>query len=202
MKSIALTTAIAALALLAGCGGTAADDASETAKGSAAKGKDMTREEVAAAARDVKITPGEWENSVTILDVKLDESKLPPEARGMVGPMLQSMVGKVNGTKSCITPEEAAKPDASFMSGNEDANCSYQRFDMSGGKMDIAMTCEPEKGQRGGAAEITMTGTYSPTSYDMTMDMTADAGEIGPMTIKANSKGKRIGECPSGAADE
>jgi len=188
MKSILMVSgALAPLLILAACGGTTDADSDGDGK--------ISSEEAAAVAADVKITPGEWENTVEFVEVKIDETKLPAEARGMIGPMLQSMVGQKTTVKNCITPEEAAKPDAAFLSGNDDGECEYEKFNFGRGKMDIAMTCKGG-GADGGDAKVTMAGDYSPTAYTMDMNITTNAPQAGEMTIKAKSSARRIGECP------
>ena len=178
--------ALAPLLILAACGG--ATDADSDGDGK------VSNEEASAAMADVKIQPGEWENTVEFVSVDMDESKLPPEAKGMIGPMLKAMVGQKTTVKNCITPEEAAKPDANFLSGNDNDECEYDKFVFGGGKMDIAMTC---KGKSSGAgdAKVTMKGDFSPTAYTMDMNINTNAAEMGEMTIKAKSSAKRIGEC-------
>ena len=154
----------------------------------------ISQSEAEAAMESVKINPGQWENTVEFVDIEFDESKLPPEAQQFIGPMLESMKGQINTTNSCVTPEEAEKPSANMFSGNEDADCSYDKFTFSGGTMDMAMTCnDPDSG----TAKITNTGSYTPDEYDMQMRVELEDNQMGTMTISAAAKGKRIGDCPA-----
>lgn len=175
---------VAALALAA-CGAATAD-----ADGDG----EITQAEAEAAMDSVKINPGQWENSVEFLDIEFDQSNLPPEAQEFVGPMLESMKGQINTTESCVTPEEAEKPSANMFSGNENADCTYDKFTFSGGTMDMAMTCNDPTS---GTAKITNTGSYTPDEYDMQMKVVLEDGEMGAMTISAAAKGKRVGDCPA-----
>lgn len=192
MKNAILGTgAVLGLSLaLAACGGTSADTDGD--------GK-ISQDEVDAAVAAVEIKPGEWENTVEFLDIEFDESKLPPEAQQFLVPMLESMKGQVQKNTSCVTPEEASKPQAEMFSGNEDADCEYQTFEFSGGKMNMAMTCN-DPGS--GTAKITNTGTYEEESYNMEMKVELEDNEMGTMTITAKSTGKHIGECSAPAAAE
>lgn len=184
---ISVTYVGAALGLaltLAACGGSG--DADADGDGT------ITQDEVNAAVADVNINPGNWENTVQFVDVELDEAALPPEARGFIGPVLESMKGQVNTTQSCVTPEQAARPEAEMFSGNDNANCEYDRFSFSGGNIDMAMTCnDPASGK----ATITSTGTYTADEYAMDMTIAMEGSEMGAMKITASSKGKRTGEC-------
>ncbi|MDM7955126.1 DUF3617 domain-containing protein [Blastomonas sp.] len=180
------TVSILALPLmaLAACSGGGADKDGDGT---------ISKEEVAAEASSIKFSAGEWENKVEIVDVKFDESKLPPEAKGMTAAIVKQMVGQVQTTKNCLTKEEAEKPGADFLAGAENDECTYKKFDLSGGKIDADITCKGEEaGQEG---DIKLTGTYTSTSYDMQMAMEMASPQSGSMTIKAKNSAKRIGEC-------
>lgn len=180
------TVSILALPLLAlaACSGGGADKDGD--------GK-ITKEEVAAEAEAIKFSAGEWENKVEIVDVKFDESKLPPEAKGMTGAIVKQMVGQVQTTKNCLTEEQAKKPGADFLAGAENDECTYKKFNLSGGKIDADIQCKgKEAGQEG---NIKLAGTFTSSTYDMQMDMVMQSPQTGSMTIKAKNSAKRIGEC-------
>ncbi|WP_033927091.1 DUF3617 domain-containing protein [Sphingomonas sp. 35-24ZXX] len=153
----------------------------------------ISKEEVAAEAESIKFSAGEWENKVEIVDVKFDESKLPPEAKGMTGAIVKQMVGQVQTTKNCLTEEQAKKPGADFLAGAENDECTYKKFNLSGGKIDADIQCKgKEAGQEG---NIKLAGTFTSSTYDMQMDMVMQSPQTGSMTIKAKNSAKRIGEC-------
>ena len=154
----------------------------------------ITQDEVETvlANSDLTLSPGQWENTVEFVDIEFDESQLPPEARGMVGPMLDAMRGQTNTTSSCITEEEAKEPAAEMFSGSDAADCEYSKFEFGGGSIDMAMTC---KDPQSGTATITNTGSYDETSYSMEMKISMDASEMGAMQINAKAGGKRVGDC-------
>lgn len=180
------TLMLASAFALAACG--AAPEADADGDGT------ITQDEAEAvlANSDVQITAGEWENTVEFVNIEFDDSQLPAEAKGMIGPMLDAMRGQTTTTKSCVTEEEASSPAAEMFSGNDAADCEYQKFEFAGGSLDMEMTCtDPGSG----TATITNTGTYDATSYTMEMNIALDASEMGPMTISAKSDGKLVGEC-------
>jgi hypothetical protein len=180
----------AGFALAAACALAACSSGNADADGD---GK-ITQDEAQTAMSSVRINPGQWENTVEFVNIEFDESKLPPEAKEFIGPMLESMKGQVNTSKSCVTEEEADKPSANMFSGNEDADCTYDRFTFANGTMDMAMTCNDPNS---GTAKITNTGSYTPDGYDMQMKVELEDDQIGAMTISAAAKGKRIGDCPA-----
>lgn len=182
MGALVLSSALA----LAACGG--APEADTDGDGT------ITQDEAEAvlANSDLVISPGEWENTVEFVDIEFDDSQLPAEARGMIGPMLDAMRGQKTTTKSCVTEEQAKEPAAEMFSGSDAADCEYSKFEFAGGSIDMAMTCtDPNSG----TANITNTGTYDADSYAMEMDISMEGSEMGPMKITAKSAGTRVGDC-------
>ena len=163
---------LAGLLLLAGCG-------DQEKKGN------MSAEEVAGELASVKIVPGQWEATNEIVSAT---------APGMPEGVLADMIGRKTTVRNCVTPEQAAKPDANFLAAQENSNCSYQDFSMAGGTMTGTMTCQG--GDTPGKMVMEMSGAYGPTSYDMTMDMkTSELPGGMSMTVKARTTGKRVGDC-------
>jgi hypothetical protein len=163
----------AALLLLTACDG-----------GEKKNGK-MSAEQVAEEMAKMQMEPGQWEATTEILSASAPG--IPPET-------LRSMVGQKNTVSNCLTPEAAAKPSASFLSGQKNSQCTYQDFSLEGGKMKGAISCEG--GQMPGKMVMQMQGQYSPRDYSMNMDMKA-AGLPGgmDMNIKAKTVARRSGDC-------
>lgn len=166
MKRMILTAAC--VAILGGCGDKPA-------------GK-QSAEEVASELSSIQIEPGEWEATSEILDVS--SPGMPPQA-------VAQMKGHKTNIKSCITPEQAAKPDASFLTAQKDASCTYENFAMSGGRISGKMSCAPKAG---GKMTMEMNGRYESSSYDMTMTMVTDMGGQ-TMNMKARTTARRLGAC-------
>ena len=177
-----LLVSVAALSLIAGCSDKGADHDGD--------GK-ITAEEVAEEMNRVTLEPGEWENTVKIVDVKVEG--LP---EGTPADMMDSMKGKVTSSKSCITREEAENPGAQFFAAQEKTSCEVTKFNMSGGAVSSEMSCS-NMGGAPGDVTVTMDGQYGPSSYEMTTE--TNGGAAG-MTVKFSStiSGKRIGDCPAG----
>lgn len=177
-----LLVSVAVLSLIGGCSDKGADHDGD--------GK-ITADEVAAEMNRVTLEPGEWENTVEIVDVKIDG--LP---EGAPAGIMDSMKGKVTTSKSCITKEEAKNPGAQFFAAQEKTNCEVKKFKMSGGAVSSEMACSDMGGSPGNMTMV-MDGQYGPSNYDMTMNMNGGAGGM-KMNISAKSSGKRIGACPAG----
>ncbi|WP_164115124.1 DUF3617 domain-containing protein [Sphingorhabdus sp. Alg239-R122] len=182
MKKLILSAA--AIGLLAGCSDKGADTDGD--------GK-ISTEEVAAEMNTMKLQPGEWENTVEVVDVKIEN--LPEGAPAGIAEMMK---GRKNSVKQCITEEKAANPGAEFFAAQKDANCDVKEFNISGGKIKSEMSCAAPAGQGEGKMTMKMDGDYAETSYDMNMNMVATAPGTGMnMNITSKVTGKRIGDCPS-----
>jgi len=148
--------------------------------------------DVEAAAKDaVKLEPGKWETSITILSI--EGPGLPPQ---LAMAMKQRMAGQK--VETCLTPEQAAKPPQDMLGAAK--NCTYEKFEMSGGKMSGSLVCKNPPGMPGGGMRATMAGNFSSASYDITSDATMTmpampGGKGGDMTTKTQVTGKRIGDC-------
>lgn len=177
-RSLAVAVALA----LSGCG------EKEEASTPVANNNPQSSEQVASAMGKVTIKPGEWEITQQVVDLQVTGApkEMPVEA-------MRSAMSKVNVIKHCITPEQAAKPNADFLAAQKDSKCTYSGFNMDGGVINGSVTCP---GGQGGKMTATMQGIYQPTSYALTMDMNMAGMSPGMnMVMKMKTNGKRIGEC-------
>lgn len=181
MERLILTFIICGL--LAAC-----NDAGADANGD---GK-ITPDEVSKEIDRVELEPGQWENRVEIVDVKI--AGLPPTANLNE---IEKLKGSVRTTLSCITPEQAKNPGAEFFAAQEKAiNCDVDKFDMRGGSVNSVLSCSNLRGIPGDI-KLTMTGQYGPSSYDMQLNTQGGVAGM-QMNIIAKNSGNRVGECPKG----
>jgi len=176
--------AILALALVSCSGGGADTDGDG----------EITTDEVAAEVKNIQFQAGEWETTVEFVDITFDETKLPPEAKKFMVPIMESMKGQSLTDSKCMTEEEAKNPQEEFFNAQEDQECTYDKFSLSGGSIDMAMQCT---GSNGDGGTVTATGSYTATSYDLDMAIATKGGQQGDVNITAKSTAKRIGECKS-----
>jgi hypothetical protein len=146
--------------------------------------RNMTVNEVAAELAGLRISPGLWESSSRLVDVTAPN--LPRE-------MQNRMKARASTIRHCITPEQAARPDANFLATRQD-NCTYQQFSMRDGRLEGRMTCSG--GELPGPATALMEGEYGPDRYDMRMRMEIAGPADSTMTIQTRASGRRIGDCP------
>jgi hypothetical protein len=114
--------------------------------------------------------------------------------------MATAMKSRMAGqkVKTCLTPEQAAKPPQDMLGAAK--NCTYEKFEMTGGKMSASLVCKNPPGRPGADMHATMSGNFASTSYDVTseaiMNMPAMPGRpSGAVTTKTQVTGKRIGDC-------
>jgi hypothetical protein len=136
------------------------------------------------AASDIKPQPGRWETSVTMGRVEM--AGVPDKTAQAI-----SQAGTQRGMATCLTPQDAAKMEDGSMFQQAPGDCKYDRFSMADGKIDGVMSCA----QGAQKINMTMSGVYSPSAYDITM-VTETGKDGGPM-MKMNMavKSQRTGEC-------
>ncbi|MDQ8758062.1 DUF3617 domain-containing protein [Sphingosinicella sp. LHD-64] len=161
---------LTALALLGGCGGE--------------ESRNMSASEVAGALDSLPIEPGLWEIASDVTDV--GAPNLPVEVQ-------RRMIGPRQRLRSCVTPEQAARPSAGFLAAREAGQgCSYADFAMQGGRMTGTMRCaEPD----GGATVARMDGTYRRDQYVLRMAIETPMPDGVTMRIGTRTTGRRIGAC-------
>lgn len=167
---------VGATMLLAGCG----DEPS---------GEPMSKSEVKAEVEKVRLRPGQWESSFTLEDIDMPNM---PGGGAQMEEQMKKMMSRA-AVRYCVTPEEAANPSGKMFSGQENKDCVYKGFDVSGGSVKGEISCKSE----GGAMTAVMSGSYAPESYEMRMDMqTSGAAQGADMRMKAKTAGKWIAtEC-------
>lgn len=154
--------------------------------------KDESVESVArkVAASDIKPLPGRWESTMKL--AKIDMPGLPPEAREA----MNQQMGAARTATTCLTPEQAANPNADFFQKGAE-NCKYDRFAMTGGKIDAVMTCT----QDSTAIKMSMAGSYSETAYDIKVRSEGEMEPGMPMAMEMTVASRRVGDC-TGSEDK
>ena len=74
----------------------------------------------------VAIEPGLWESTSAVVGVSAPN--LPIEVQ-------RRMIGPRPSARNCITPEQAARPDANFLAARAGSRCRYRDFSMRGGRI-------------------------------------------------------------------
>jgi len=176
MKRITLIAAASA-ALLAGCSGgnTDADGNGE-----------ISAKEVAdkAAAEGIKPQPGLYKATITMTGI--DVPGMPPEMQG-------HGAGQTVTSEDCLTQEEVDKGFEEMLKQGQNGECSYESFNLVGGKMDAVMVCKTPEG----SARMTMTGATTATSAEFKAETKMNFDGVGEATMSFTGKHERVGDCPA-----
>jgi len=180
-----LVFAAAASALLASCGTEAEESTDGADAGGEAASGDLSMAEVAerAEAASVKPQPGLYRSQVELVDADI------PGAPAQAMEMMRGMMDR--SFEYCLTPEEAEGGYEQMADQSQEGDCSFQKFDIDGGDIDAAMTCDGG----GGPVSMTMQGTGTETSADFTMSMKGNMGGTGEGSMTIRAQHERIGEC-------
>jgi hypothetical protein len=152
------------------------------------KTMDQAKEEAAKLERP---KPGLYSQSMTIS--KFEIPGAPPE----VAKAMQDAMTKGQEHQFCLTAEMAEKGYRDMfdkVGGN--GECKYDRFDVSGGKIDAVLQCANATEGKG---TITMSGTVSEEGSDVNVAVEQQGGKA-PMAntkIAMHVTSKRIGDCPA-----
>lgn len=175
MRAMTLMGPLAALALAA-CGSGADEDGDGT----------ITTAEAAKETADATLPePGLYK-----ITVDIEEMTIPGMPAEMAEQMKQAATAQMS-IENCLT--EADRVNMVKEMAPQGDQCTYDKYDLSGGRIDAKMTC---KTPDGGTATTTMVGTVSSTGVDMVMENTQTGGATQAGThMKMRMKNQRIGEC-------
>lgn len=165
-----------------------------SACGQSDTGPKTTEQAKQEAAKLERPKPGLYGQAMTV--TKFDIPGAPPE----VANAMKQAMAKGQEHQFCLTQEMADKGyrDMFDKVGGE-GDCKYDRFDVSGGKLDAVIQCANAAEGKG---TITMSGTVSEDGSDVNLSMEQQGGKA-PMAntkIAMHVVSKRIGDCPAGAA--
>jgi hypothetical protein len=167
----------AGLLALAACGGSEGDGQGNGAAG--AKSGQADASEMAGT-----LQPGQYE--VTTQFVGIDAPNMPPA-------VVEAMKGQTEKKSSCITEKDLKETKSGMFADTQDKECSENTVKFADGRMTGSLKC----GSGEEASTMTIDGSYTATSYQADMKMTAGGG-----TTQIKMSAKRVGECPAGEAEE
>ena len=91
----------------------------------------------------------------------------------------------------CLTPQEADQSFAEMAKRSQDGSCTTDSYEANGNRFQAALTCQSQAG----TMRMTMEGTGTPTTSDITMAMNGDFGGMGPASLRMKLTNQRIGDC-------
>lgn len=138
---------------------------------------------MASAAANAQVQPGQWEASTTVNSIDI------PGAPPQVAQMMKGQMASGGRTKMtyCITPQQAAQGPQEMLKQNP--SCRFSKYEMKGGRIATEMSCS----QNGGTMTARASGSYTPTSFNVTSN-TVMSGQMS-MRMSSTSTGRRVGPC-------
>lgn len=138
-----------------------------------------------AATSAAAIEPGEWTSTSRMTDIGL-----PADVPAQVADMIRNqMNSNAMTSSSCITRDDLDNaPERMFR--DSQGQCEYSQFEMSGGRLNAVAQCTTDQG----VMDMVMSGTYTDSTYAMTMNMDMDS-PMGAMTFTSQVSGERTGPC-------
>jgi len=179
-RTTILAAAAAATALLAGCSGGGTADSDRSAAASVKNAGEQP------PAQGPGPQPGLYKTTVTMTNIAIAGV---PEGHG---------AGQIVTTEDCLTKADADKGFEELVRQGQDGECTYERFDMAGGKLDALMVCAAE----GRTSRIAMQGTISPTGGDLEASTDLEFEGMGKGRLTFTVKHERLGACPAAQASE
>lgn len=181
-KTPLLLAAAAAALSLSACG----------KSGEQADGGPKTMEQAKeAAAKLDRPKPGQYKQTMRI--TKFEVPGAPPQ----MAEQMKAAMGQAQENTFCLTEEMASQGFREMFDKVGDKNeCKYDRFDVSGGRLDAVLQCE---NAHEGKGQITMAGTVGETGSDVTVSIDQTGGQA-PMAntkIAMHLVSERIGDCPA-----
>lgn len=145
--------------------------------------KALSDEQVSRKAAQLRFQPGEWETRTEITGIDIPGA--PADAT--------DRVGQVQTARACLTREQAANPDAGFISGNRQGGCRAERLALDNGRIDGRFICRPEGLPGTAIAEVD--GTYTRTAFRTAVKSRIDLTALPDVSINALVTSRRVGEC-------
>jgi hypothetical protein len=188
MRPILILTAITLGLLLAACDREPKVDMKD------ASVEDVAKKVANARGSEMIVLPGKWVQEVTM--ETLETPGMPASAQASVR---ETMKAHASGHEICLTAADTKRPSEDFFAG-KDSNCRYERFTMTGGKIDGVMRCS----QDGMDQRMELSGDYAPDHYAMRMDMRtqSERTSMGNMHMVMRVDAKRVGDCDAAGEEK
>ena len=107
---------------------------------------------------------------------------------------VQAVISKTTHERRCITPAQVAK--FAMGPGNKHYTCAYPTRVFENGRISLKGTCTDKKGKQ---AQVTASGAYSPSAFQMTADVDATYAGL-PISARFSTDARRLADaCPAGA---
>ena len=184
MKAFYISASLVAVAMLAACG---SDPEPQEGSANAATVEAVNVEGAAEELSRIEIRPGQYESSAKL--VNFEVPGLPEQFAEQVREELAKSLSQ--GNSFCVTSEEASQGPERMLQEMAESDCTFNRFDVSGGDVNADMQCTPSDGS---PARVQMTGNIGAQGSTMRME-TAQETPNGTVNLTVDLESRRVGDC-------
>ncbi|MGQ0661452.1 DUF3617 domain-containing protein [Sphingosinicella sp.] len=131
------------------------------------------------------MVPGLWEIRSAVTGARAPELPIV---------MRDRLIGPRPTRRICITPEQAARADATFLA-QRPGDCVQRGVTLEGGRLTGAMVCR-ERGLP--PSVVALDGRYGPDRYVLRMEMTSPLPDGTVIALDVVTVGQRTGGCEGG----
>lgn len=135
---------------------------------------------------DLRVASGEWLETSELLDVTFED--VPGSEEQLAAARARMEDRPPPERRRCRAPNEPVVP----YPPEQNPDCSFERYAVADGKVDIAVAC-PDP--RGGTMRSSVTGSYSDTRTEMVHDMRGPFPAGGTMRVRVRVTDRRVGDC-------
>ena len=184
MKRSHFAVPFALAIILSACG---SDDAVEDENAATETSEAVDVEGAAEELSRIEIRPGQYESSAKL--VNFEVPGLPEQFAEQVREELAKSLSQ--GNSFCVTSEEASQGPERMLQEMAESDCTFNRFDVSGGDVNADMQCTPSDGS---PARVQMTGNIGAQGSTMRME-TAQETPNGTVNLTVDLESRRVGDC-------
>lgn len=183
MRKLMLRPAAAATLIVLTLAGCDKKETADSGKGDAAPAQAAPAD--VGSGGDMGPRAGLWETRIVLEKVDM------PGKESQMTAMMNKAQGKERMGTNCLTPEQAKTAGKGALFKQTAPGCSFEKFDMAGGKIDASLHCVNQMGDR----TTTMVGTYGADAYQLRVTNSGKMEGGQAISTSMAISARRIGEC-------
>lgn len=138
------------------------------------------------AIPSLPMKPGLWETQVTFTDIQVQGLSEKQEKK-----LLSDISNQLSG-QSCLSAQQARKPEANFFTGGHSDDCKYKKFAIAEGRLDMSVDCSMKAMA---TIDMDMQGPVSATALDLDISPELRLPMVGKVTLHGKAEGRYLGAC-------
>lgn len=154
--------------------------------GLAACGREEGKSARSEAIPSLPMKPGLWETQVTFTDIQAKGLNAKQEKK-----LLEDISRQLSG-RSCLSAQQARRPEAKFFAGGHSHDCKYRKFVITGGRLDMSVGCSMKAMA---TIDMDMQGPVGATALDLNISPILRLPMLGQVTLRGKAAGRYLGVC-------